>query len=313
MAKFSVIVPIYNSEEYLKKCLDGLVNQTFKNIEIILVNDGSTDNSENIINDYLNDTRIIYLKKENGGQASARNLGLSKATGEYISFIDSDDYVDLEMFEKLNKCLNNWDIICFDYFLTINSNDTYHKVGSIDEAKEISVKDYFTMDVGPWNKIYKLEFLKKFDFKFPEKIIYEDYAVIPTLAKGNPKVYYLNDAFYHYVHHDGSTVHNFDYQKKYEDIFKATSYLYENLIGNGYDLELEYLICFHFLYLGSLNFYKFKKYDQIDKISIFMKEKFPTWYNNKYVKQMSFKQKVLMRLFYLKKYNFINFVQKIKR
>ncbi len=311
--KFSVIVPIYNSEKYLKKCLDSLVNQTFKNIEIILVNDGSTDNSEDIIKQYLKDKRIIYLKKENGGQASARNLGLSKAKGDYISFIDSDDYVDLDMFEKLNECTFDNDIICLDYYITINDDNNYHKVGNFNESTNIKVKDYFTMDVGPCNKIYKLEYLKKINFKFPENIIYEDYAVIPTLAKLNPKVYYLNDAFLHYVQSEVSTMRSEVYKEKYEDIFKATNYLYDNLIGCGYDQELEYLICFHFLYLGSLNFYRFKKYKQIDKISNFIKEKFPLWYNNRYVKKISLKEKILMKLFYLKKYKIISFIQRIKR
>ncbi len=310
--KFSVIVPIYNSEKYLKKCLDRLVNQTFKNIEIILVNDGSTDNSEDIIKQYLKDKRIIYLKKENGGQASARNLGLSKAKGEYISFIDSDDYVDLNMFEKLNECTSDNDIILSDYYYTKEDQDNYVKLFD-GIAGNIINADYWKFDTCPWNKFYKKSFLIENNFSFPEGIMYEDYASIPTLIKYNPKLYYCNDAFVHYVQSEVSTMRSEVYKKKYEDIFKATNYLYDNLIGCGYNQELEYLICFHFLYLGSLNFYRFKKYDQIDKISDFIKEKFPLWYNNKYVKKLSLKEKILMKLFYFKKYKTISFIQRIKR
>ena len=310
--KFSVIVPIYNSEKYLKKCLDSLVNQTFKNIEIILVNDGSTDNSEDIIKQYLKDKRIIYLKKENGGQASARNLGLSKAKGDYISFIDSDDYVDLDMFEKLNECTFDNDIILSDYYYTKENQDNYVKLFN-GNAGNIINTDYWKFDTCPWNKFYKKSFLIENNFSFPEGIMYEDYASIPTLIKYNPKLYYCNKAFVHYVQSEVSTMRSEVYKEKYEDIFKATNYLYDNLIGCGYVQELEYLICFHFLYLGSLNFYRFKKYKQIDKISNFIKEKFPLWYNNKYVKKLSLKEKILMKLFYLKKYKIISFIQRIKR
>ena len=310
--KFSVIVPIYNSEKYIKKCLDSLVNQTFKNIEIILVNDGSTDNSEDIIKQYLKDKRIIYLKKENGGQASARNLGLSKAKGDYISFIDSDDYVDLDMFEKLNECAFDNDIILSDYYYTKENQDNYVKLFN-GNAGNIINTDYWKFDTCPWNKFYKKSFLIENNFSFPEGIMYEDYASIPTLIKYNPKLYYCNKAFVHYVQSEVSTMRSEVYKEKYEDIFKATKYLYDNLIGCGYDQELEYLICFHFLYLGSLNFYRFKKYKQIDKISNFIKEKFPLWYNNRYVKKISLKEKILMKLFYLKKYKIISFIQRIKR
>ena len=103
--KISVIVPIYNTEKYLRKCLDSLVNQTLKDIEIILINDGSPDNSENIVSEYLEryPDKIVYHKKKNEGQGVARNLGIKMAKGDFVSFVDSDDYVDVTIFEKLYK------------------------------------------------------------------------------------------------------------------------------------------------------------------------------------------------------------------
>ena len=108
MYKISVIVPVYNTEKYIKKCLDSLVNQTMKNIEIIVVNDGSNDHSEEIIKDYENKypEMVKYYKKENGGLPSARNYGLEKAKGEYIAFVDSDDYIDKELFSKLDEYID---------------------------------------------------------------------------------------------------------------------------------------------------------------------------------------------------------------
>ncbi len=106
MPKISIIVPVYNVENYLKKCLDSIVNQTFKDIEIILINDGSTDNSLNICKEYAKkDHRIRLINKPNGGLSSARNVGIDLSTGEYLGFVDSDDWIALNMYEKLyNLC-----------------------------------------------------------------------------------------------------------------------------------------------------------------------------------------------------------------
>ena len=313
MAKISVIVPFYNSEKYLKRCLDSLVRQTFKDIEIIMVNDGSTDNGLNVVKSYMSDERIRLIEKENGGQASARNLGLYEATGEYIIFIDSDDYVELNLCEKLyDTILKGFDIVVSDYYIVAGNEKKYNKISSCLEG-EISLKDYLLTAVCPWNKIYKKSFLIDNHFKFPEGIIYEDYASIPTLVNYNPKVYYVPEAFVNYIHTEVSTMRSDEYKEKYENIFIATNFLYEHLCNSEYQDELEYLISNHFLYLGSLNFYRFNKYEQLNKIANFMKDKFPKWSKNKYVKKMDFKARVLMNLFYQRKYNVIKFIQKIKR
>lgn len=313
MVKVSIIVPVYNTEKYLEKCLDSLVNQTLKDIEIVLVNDGSTDESVNIIKKYLNDDRVKLFNKENGGQASARNLGFEKALGKYVMFIDSDDYVELDMAEKLYEVAERgYNIVCTDYYTT-NGEDKYLKILGDKKSSEIAVKEYLFCGAGPCNKIYETKFLKDNNFKFPEGIIYEDFAVIPALARYNPKVYYLNLAFLHYVHHEGSTMRVKEYKTKYEDIFKACQILYDNLYGMGINEELEYLLTYHLLYLGSLNFYQYGQYKQIDRISKFMRDKFPKWSKNKYLTKHGFKDKLLMKLFYYRQYKLIKLGQKIKR
>ena len=98
--KVSVIVPVYNVEKYIRQCLESIINQTYKNLEIIVVNDGTKDNSMKIVEEYLSDERIKVINKENGGIASARNRGIDEATGEYISFVDSDDWLELNTYEK---------------------------------------------------------------------------------------------------------------------------------------------------------------------------------------------------------------------
>ena len=316
MVKVSVIIPVYNSEKYLNKCLDSLVNQTLRDIEIIIVNDGSTDNSEKIIKCYLNDSRINYFAQENQGQAAARNRALKLAKGEYISFVDSDDYVDLNMLEELYNAANSmYDIVVCDFYQTYLNGENIDEYCSILKKSEgvISCKDYLFAGAGPWNKIYKRNFLMDNNFNFPEGIVYEDYASIPTLAIYNPKIYYVKMAFLHYVQSEESTMRATAYRKKFENIFDASYYLYDHMKNHGFDEELTYLLAYHFLYLGSLNFYRFGKYEKIDLISNFMKDHFPKWYNNKYVRELKLKERILMRLFYWKRYEVIRFVQKIKR
>lgn len=140
MVKVSVIVPIYNTEKFLEKCLDSLVNQTLKEIEIILVNDGSPDNSEEICFSYLKNNEIIkYFKIQNGGCSNARNFGISKATGKYIMFVDSDDYVDLEFCRKMYKKIERekLDLVSCNFKLV----DLEDKVLEFKKLKNSAEKD----------------------------------------------------------------------------------------------------------------------------------------------------------------------------
>lgn len=316
MIKVSVIIPVYNVEIYIEKCINSLINQTLKEIEFIFVNDGSPDNSVSIIKKYQKkDNRIKLLEKENGGQASARNLGLKHAKGEYIAFVDSDDYVKENMYELMYSRAkkDNLDIVICNYFLTFKDKIENAKNNiTIEEEKEIISKDYIILSPSPWNKIIKKEYLKKCNFTFPEGIIYEDLASIPLLGLNNPKIVYINECLYYYVQSDTSTMRNKEYKEKYEDIFKAIKHLYNNMIDKNYNQELEYLLAYHYLYLGSLNFYKYKKYKNIDRIANDMKKYAPNWHKNKLVVSHFDKKKIIyMKLFYHKKYFLINLYRRI--
>ncbi len=315
MYQVSVIVPVYNLEKKgLDKCLNSLVNQTFKNIEIIIVNDGSTDGSQQIIDKYKKTHKNISLYTiKNSGQAVARNLGLSKAKGEYISFIDGDDYIDLNTYEQLNKymCLHK-DLILFDYKIIDSTNIEYIKAYNPLNKLNVTNREYLISNVvSPCNKLIKKSYLDSLNFKFPERIIYEDYASIPTLVLNNPSIVYVDKAFYNYVHFGNSTTRNKTYQKKYEDLFLATDYLYKKLRNSSFLTELEYIICYHHLYLGSYNFYTFKKFDKINVIADYIKQKFPRWKKNIYIKKLPFKTKFLMNIYYTKRYSILFKFQKI--
>ena len=126
MIKVSVIVPIYNAEKYLRQCLDSIINQTLKDIEIICINDGSTDSSAEICQEYLSDTRVSYYSKKNEGLAAARDDGMQKATGEYIGFVDSDDWLELDMYEKMYNTAKNSDSdVVFCNWITNDDNYRY--------------------------------------------------------------------------------------------------------------------------------------------------------------------------------------------
>lgn len=177
--KVSIIVPVYNSEAFLRKCMDSVVNQTLKDIEIICVNDGSTDNSADILDEYAQkDNRIVIITKPNGGLSSARNSAIEIIKGEYVGFCDSDDTVDLDFYEKLYEAAKrtNSDIACASIYRT-DINKPFFVVAK-EKTYNKNSKKYIAADMPNcsyvWNKIYKTEKIKKYNCYFKDGIYYED-------------------------------------------------------------------------------------------------------------------------------------------
>ena len=193
MIKVSVIVPVYNTEKYLRRCLDSLVNQTLKEIEIIIINDCSTDNSKNILDEYEKKYQNIkvFHNKTNKGIGYNRNLGIKKASGEFIGFIDSDDWVEKNMFEKMyNKAKrDNLDLVICNYFRKLMKEDELIDIESDFNIKyfdntslEKSPNLLLYINTAPWNKLYKKELIE--NVKFPEDLKYEDAVfVMESLAE----------------------------------------------------------------------------------------------------------------------------------
>lgn len=239
--KVSVIVPVYNVEKYLKQCLDSIVNQTYKNLEIIIVNDGTKDNSMKIVEEYLQDKRIKVINKKNGGLGSARNRGIEEATGDYISFVDSDDYIDLNMYEKLINVIRGEEIIIFNHS---RFDDITGEIVKKNYTKESKMKKlekrinylYSNIENSCWNKIYKADFIKKNKFRFME-ILYEDVCWNIEVFYKAEKVRLLNEDFYFYrVNRKNSIMEKskgkdkkfLEFQKKsYKEIFERLNYLIE--------------------------------------------------------------------------------------
>ena len=205
MVDISIIVPIYNASKYLKKCLDSLVNQTKKELEFILVNDGSTDDSESIIKSYKDD-RIKYFKRSNHGIGKTRNFGISKSTGKYIMFLDSDDYLKtdacLVLYKKIEK--EKLDLVVCDFY-RVNSNVLEEK---INDFKNTSLKDnpklLLDINLAPWNKIYRSDLIKDNKIKFIEDLKYEDAPFVALSLLKSKKIGKVNKALVYYRVHDKS-------------------------------------------------------------------------------------------------------------
>lgn len=213
----SVVVPIYNVENFLEKCVDSILSQTYSNLEIILINDGSQDNCLKICRNYeLKDSRIIVIDKKNGGLSSARNAGIDKATGKYIMFIDSDDYIEKNMVEKLynNISLNDADISICNFFFTYKNENKRNKAilnTTIDDESKFSYLygKYSLQTIISWNKLYKKELFN--EIRYPDGLIHEDQYIICDLLDKSKKINYMTDEFlYYYVQRDNSIMSTFN-------------------------------------------------------------------------------------------------------
>lgn len=240
MAKVSVIVPVYNTGKYVEKCLDSLMKQTIKDeIEIIVINDGSTDNSEEIIKKYIekqeNKQIIKYYEKENEGIAKTRNYGLEKATGEYILFVDSDDYIDIQLIEKLKPYLEQKiELIKFKLQRVDETGKILEKVeGPIFEKKtgEEAFNEMYSQDIlldSPCVYLIKKELFTKNNFQF-KQTYHEDFGLIPLILLVAKSVVSINEYLYNYTQVGNSITRNEDYQKTIQRMEDCLAH-YDNMV-----------------------------------------------------------------------------------
>ena len=317
--KVSVIVPVYNVYNYLEKCLESLVNQTLKDIEIIVVNDGSPDNSEEIIKKYAKKYKNIKaLKKENGGLSSARNFGYKHAKGEYIGYVDSDDYVDPEMFEKLyNSALeNDADIaICGNYVVSEEYNILKTELLSFDLNKN-NIKDnpYILFDKNAvWNKIYKKKLIDKTKTSFRDGKWYEDMDFTTKLLMEAKKVSFVNEPLYYYLLRSGSIMNNKNVLRNLE-IIETFEEIVNNVDNEKYHNELEYLAILHVLVPSIVRVLIANTEDSkkvSDELRSYVFTNYPDLEKNKYL-QNNKKFKLLVFLIKHRMYSIIRLIFKVK-
>lgn len=202
MDKISVIVPAYNAEKTIRKCVESLLNQTYKEMEIIIINDGSTDSTQKILDEYSSEPKLVVINQKNSGIGAARNKGLDIATGNYVGFVDSDDYVDFTMYEKLLNKLNksSADIVVCDYYEFSSDKKRKILVGEKEKFNcnlKSNPRIINSIDYSPWNKLYKKELFN--DISFPIGVKYEDMNTILKVFKKANKIVKLSEPLYYYL------------------------------------------------------------------------------------------------------------------
>ncbi len=279
MTKLSIIVPVYNVEKYLPKCLESLIKQTLKDIEIICVNDGSMDNSLAILKEFASkDSRIRIIDNQHQGVAKTRNTGIEQSTGEYIGFVDSDDYIDIDFFEKLynSATKSNSDIAIAsilkhkNFFNIYNAKYTKEETAITiqDKIKLCEDKKHFFFYA--WNKIYHSGFIKENNIKFSEGQIYEDVMFAIKALYYSNKIISVYGTKYHYIEHENSlTKYKDKTGEKEQDLIKAYSELQEFCNSKNIEIpeRLNYYTKENFGFI--LNLYKGKYQSKIQLFNIF--------------------------------------------
>lgn len=242
MINLSIVVPIYNMEKRLDKCLNSLEKQTLKNIEVILINDGSTDNSIKVIKKHLKKYPDIYklINRENRGISASRNEGIKEASGTYIAFVDSDDYVDLDTYEKMYNLIikNNSDIVVCG-IKNVDENDNILHYNYLNHVNVTTLQEnpklVHEIDYGPCNKLFKKSLFK--DVEFPLNTKYEDLNTILKVYKKAKKVNYINECLYsYYINNNGETK---NINNKVYDIFKILDDVLISFKDEGETLKKE--------------------------------------------------------------------------
>ncbi|NSR60700.1 glycosyltransferase family 2 protein, partial [Enterococcus faecalis] len=226
MKLVSVVIPVYNVEKYVEKCLDSVINQTYQNLEIIIVNDGSTDNSLSVCQKKkLSDSRIKLINKENGGLSSARNAGIECAQGEFICFIDSDDWIELDYIEVLLNGMENTNVD-ISVIQMIKVKD-FNKIAFQSESqtkwdifeRETAMRELFSSNLIGYsanNKLYRISLFKS--IRYPEGMLMEDKGTTYRLIDSSTKVAVNGSTKYHYYLRDNSILRT-DFNQKNFDSF----------------------------------------------------------------------------------------------
>ncbi len=222
----SIIIPVYNVERYLEKCLNSVLEQTYQNIEIILVNDGSTDNSLKICEGYSEkDKRVHIVQQRNAGLSAARNVGIKNAKGKYFMFIDSDDWIDKNMVKSLYNSLKKFNVkLACCGKVVYESENTFYKRGLLEDQildiKDIIRLSAFDKDVGiaAWGKMYDREIFN--NLKFPEGEIHEDVAIMYRIFDKCQRVFVLGNSYYYYYRFNGTGISKSEYSNKFDIVLK---------------------------------------------------------------------------------------------
>lgn len=294
--KYSIIVPTYNREKLLKKCIESVLNQTYQNFELIVVDDGSTDNTKKLVKSY-NDDRLKYYENDNHGIAYSRNFGIEKATGDYLFFLDSDDYVDYDFLDVVDKNIKKNDILIFDYREIFEKNNVI-KENRFEKFEKYTLNKHpeliNVINLGPCNKIYKKDLFKDPSNRFPMGMKYEDFSLVIKLFKDAKSISSIGDILTNVVVHEGNETLTVD--EKVFDIFLGLNIVKMELSEDVYQEEIKKLIVKKITtYTVSQRTQKHKKIGNsfINEAFKYLKINVPDYKDNKYYENRPFLKRTI--------------------
>lgn len=326
MPKISVIIPVYNVERYLEKCVKSVEAQTYQDYKIILVDDGSTDESGKLCDALAQkNDKITVIHQENRGLGGARNTGIRHCDTEYILFLDSDDYIHPQLLEKCAAAAkeNDCDMVIFD-LVSVDENDNAKTVYSArlpvnkilsDEEKNIISKNPTACD-----KLYKTSLFTENDIYFPEKVWYEDLRTIPKILLFADKVIRIDsEPLYYYLQRSDSIMHTPDYDRivkeRIDAINDLTDYYNANNLYDEYEVVLSFIMIYHGFLLPCLEMYRktgnYKVY--LDKLFQALKERVRNPLNNPYLTLLRKNEMIVLKLALKQRYFLIGCITAFNR
>lgn len=300
MIKVSVIVPVYNVEKYIRKCLESLINQTLGEFEVIVVDDGSTDQCAEIIKEYIETfPKMKYYKKENGGLSDARNYGMQYVTGKYVAFLDADDYVEENTYEKLYEKAKqeDADMVECNFYWTYLRNEKKDVGVCYSGEKEMLEK----ARVMAWNKLYKKEILDRAMVEFPKGLQYEDLEFFYKLIPYIERVSFVKEPLIHYVQRKTSIINT--QNEKAGDVITVLNhviaYYKEKKLYEAYEEVLEYtytriLLCSSIKRICNIKD-KIVQKKLLNETWINLNQQFPNWKQNKILNTGLSPKKIYLR------------------
>ena len=323
MPKASVIVPVYNVEAYLEKCVQSILRQTEQDFELLLVDDGSTDSSGQLCEELAKkDSRIRVIHQENQGLGGARNTGIREAKGDWLLLVDSDDWIEPEILEKTLEAglREEADMVVFPFrsvdeegreLAVFRENVPLDRALSLKERKDILL----TAPVA-WNKLYRTAFFRETGLAYPSRVWYEDIRTTPKLMALARRMVFISDIGYNYLQRQGSIMNsgkvarNVEIIEAFDDILP---WFREHGLFAEYRQELEYLAVFHAYLTASVRvILADRKSPLLARLAAYLQEQFPTWQKNAYLPRLGAKRRLLVSLLGIKWYWAVALLFKLK-
>lgn len=323
MPTFSLIVPIYNVEAYLPKCIDSVLAQTCQDYELLLVDDGSPDHSGKICDNYAanHPDKIRVIHQANGGAGAARNHGISVSTGEYILFLDGDDYLSANLLSELKKAMakTTADLYLFGAIVEKDGKE----VGQLHElipcsrlcrAKDNS--DLFFGVMAPWNRAYKRSLFTDHQIEFATKVWYEDIRVVTKIHAVAASAIRLPGAYYHYLQREGSAMNNKNIERNVEILYAfddIRQWFGEHGYNTVYKHELTFLAIQHLLIAATVRVLLIdRKHHLVADFREYMEKYFPDFPENPYLSKLDSNKCLIYRLLLRKRYRTVCLIFRVK-